>query len=195
VDRRGEERGATVPPWAWRSPKVSNVLSASTSGLARDLQRGRTTWRRAVNLNFDAFFQEYAEIFNRSLGDTVDVEGIRSHFTDCFVAAGSTGVVCGHNDDTFRETLERGYAFYKTIGTKHLKLLRTEVSAIDDFHHVVKAFYQAQYDKRTGEEVAIDFDVTYMLQTREGRSKIFAWVAGDEMTLYEKHGLLEGSSA
>jgi hypothetical protein len=24
----------------------------------------------------------YAEIFNRSLGGTVDVEGIRSHFTD-----------------------------------------------------------------------------------------------------------------
>ena len=36
----------------------------------------------------DQFFRRYVESFNRSLGETVDVAGIRAHFADCFVAAG-----------------------------------------------------------------------------------------------------------
>jgi hypothetical protein len=142
--------------------------------------------------DFDSFFRGYIDAFNRSLGDTVDAAGIRAHFADCFVGASPAGIECGANDDAFAARLEQGYAFYKKIGTKRIALRQLEATAIDDLHHhhLVKVFYRADYRKRTGETVSIDFYVTYLVQTREGASRIFAFIAGDEMEAYRKHGLM-----
>lgn len=140
-----------------------------------------------------SIFRAYADAYNRSLGDSVDVEGIRASFADCFVAAGPDVVNCGRNDDSFVATLQQGYAFYRSIGTKHIDVRRLVPIAIDDRHHMVKVFYTASYEKAgTGEPMAIEFDVTYLLQTRDGASKIFAFVAGDEMGLYRRYGLVDG---
>lgn len=146
--------------------------------------------------DFEAFFRGYVDAFNRSLGDTVDAEGIRSHFAGCFVGAGPAGIECGANDEDFAKKLGEGYAFYKKIGTKRMAVRKVEPTAIDPLHHLVKVFYRADYLKPDGKTVTIDFDVSYVLQTREGASKIFAFVTGDEMAVYRKHGLLpsEGSA-
>src|SRR5262245_1079283 len=56
---------------------------------------------RTLTPDFDRFFREYAEVFNRSLGESVDVDGIREAFADCFVGAGPSGVTCGRNDASF----------------------------------------------------------------------------------------------
>jgi hypothetical protein len=37
----------------------------------------------------------------------------------------------------------------------------------------------------------LDADVVYMLQRREGGPKIFAFVAGDEMGIYRRYGLVD----
>lgn len=142
--------------------------------------------------DFDRFFRSYIDVFNRSLGDTVDAAGIRSHFADSFIGASPAGIECGANDDAFAAKLEQGYAFYRKIGTKRIALRRVESSALDDLplHHLVKVFYRADYRKRTGETVSIDFYVTYLVQTRDGASRIFAFIAGDEMEAYRKHGLV-----
>ncbi|MPZ37064.1 MAG: nuclear transport factor 2 family protein [Rhizobiales bacterium] len=141
--------------------------------------------------DFDRFFHDYAEAYNRSLGDRVDYDAIASSFADCFVAAGPDGVACGKNDDSFRAALDNGYAFYKSIGTRKMSVRRVEVTPIDDRHHMAKVHYRADYQKKSGETVSIDFDLTYMLQTRDGRSRIFAFVAGDEMGVYRRHGLVD----
>jgi hypothetical protein len=140
--------------------------------------------------DFDHFFRAYADAYNRSLGERVDCDAIMASFADCFVAAGSGGVNCGKNDDSFRATLEQGYAFYKSIGTRCMAVRGVTVTPIDDRHHMAKVSYRADYEK-DGKEIKIDFDVTYLLQTRDGIPRIFAFIAGDEIGAYRKHGLIE----
>lgn len=142
----------------------------------------------------ERFFQSYVDAFNRSLGERVDVEGIRAHFSPCFVAAGPRGVNCGQNDEAFVETLQQGYAFYTSIGTKAMAVLGISSTPVDDGHQMAKVAYRATYEKPSGETVEIDFAVTYLLAARGETFEIFAFVAGDEMALYREHGLVPEAS-
>ena len=56
---------------------------------------------------------------------------------------------------------------------------------------MVRPFFRADYRKKDGSQVSIEFDVAYMLQRRVGGPKIFAFVAGDEMALYREYGLVD----
>jgi hypothetical protein len=138
----------------------------------------------------DQFFRNYVEAFNRSLGDTVDVERIRAHFSDCFVGAGPQGVRCGENGEEFAETLRQGYAYYVSIGTQSMAVRGVTTTPIDDTHQMARVDYGATYEKPSGDVVEIDFAVTYFLESRQDTFAIFGFVAGDEMALYREHGLL-----
>lgn len=139
--------------------------------------------------DFDAFFQNYVTAYNRSLGDRVDTEALRSHFSESFIAAGPGTVMTGDNDETFSETLEKGYAFYKSLGTQKMEVTGIQVSPIDESHFLAKVQYRAEYEK-DGERIAIPFSVSYLLEEREHRLKIFGFVAGDELALYHQYGLI-----
>ncbi|AKT36765.1 hypothetical protein [Chondromyces crocatus] len=141
------------------------------------------------------FFEGYVDAFNRSLAGPVDSDGIRRHFAERFLAAGPGTVDAGNNDQSFVETLEKGYGFYRSIGTRQMRLKDVSVVPIDDAHQLVRVFYSADYERKNsvGEApsiVTIDFDVTYVLQSREAGPLIVAFIAGDEMGLYRKHGLV-----
>lgn len=140
----------------------------------------------------EGFFENYAAAYNRSLGDRVDVDAIRACFTDSFIGAGPQGVVTGNNDDTFTETLRKGYEFYKSIGTTHMAVRSVSSQKIDAQHLMATVSYRATYDK-DGKAITIDFPVTYLLQHREAQLRIFAFIAGDEMELYRKYGLVSES--
>jgi hypothetical protein len=140
--------------------------------------------------DFTLFFQHYADAFNRSLGDTVDSETISAAFSDCFVSASPSGVKCGQNDDEFRRALPKMYAFYKEIGTKKMTMRGVTPTPIDERHHMVRVHWTADYEKKNGQAVSINFDVTYLLQTRDGRPKIFAYITGDEMAVLKQYGLV-----
>jgi hypothetical protein len=140
--------------------------------------------------DFNRFFQSYVDAFNRSLGDNVDEEAVTACFTECFLSASPSGVNCGRNGDEFRQVLQKGYAFYKQIGTRSMRLRGLDVTPIDELHHMVAVHYTAEYDKH-GQTISIDFDVTYLLQTLTGHSpKIFAFVSGDELALYKERGII-----
>lgn len=143
---------------------------------------------RSAKPDFDAFFDSYVAAYNRSLGERVDVKAIRSHFSESFIAAGPGSVMTGDNDEAFGETLEKGYAFYKSIGTKKMEVTGVDVTDIDDGYSLAKVHYRAEYEK-DGETIAIPFSVSYMLEERDGHLKIFGFVAGDEMALYRQYGL------
>ena len=140
------------------------------------------------------FFQGYVDAFNRSLGGEVDVAGISAHFSDCFVGAGPRGVQCGQNDDSFTEALHPGYAFYNDIGTKAMAVRGVTATPIDETHQMARVAYRATYAKPPGEDIAIDFTVTYLLASRGESYEIFAFIAGDEMALYREHGLLPATA-
>jgi len=138
----------------------------------------------------DLFFRGYVNAFNRSLGLEVEVDGIRSHFSDCFVAAGPEGVRCGENDDEFATALRQGFAFYQSIGTRAMAVRNVTTTPIDESHQMARVEYRATYGKPNGETVEIDFAVTYFIAARDQSWTIFGFVAGDEMALYRQHGLV-----
>ena len=142
-----------------------------------------------------AFFAGYVDAFNRSLGDTVDIEGIQRHFSSCFVGAGPQGVQCGQNDEQFAEMLQQGYAFYRQVGTRAMYVRNVTTTPIDDAHRLARVAYRAHYVKPDGEPLEIDFEVSYMLAERGTTYEIFAFVTGDEMALYREHGLLPEADA
>lgn len=143
-----------------------------------------------MQADFQAFFESYVAAYNRSLGDDVDAAAIRNHFAESFIGAGPQGVMAGNNDETFTQTLKKGYAFYRAIGTKEMALDGLEVSEPEPQHFVVKIAYRATYEKK-GKTTVIPFSVTYIVQERDSELRIFAFMAGDEMALYREHGLVD----
>ena len=101
------------------------------------------------------------------------------------------GKLQGANNETFEQTLQRGYGFYKAIGTTSMRIDRVEPEVLYENHDRVRVFYSAVYRKRDGTEVSIPFDVLYLLQRRSGGPKIFGFIAGDEMAVYRTHGLVD----
>jgi hypothetical protein len=141
--------------------------------------------------DLERFFRDYADSYTRALGDPADIQRLRACFADCYVAAGPEGVICGQNDAVFGLALERGYGFYRSIRARAMAFVRVEVTPIDDGHAMARVCYRGDYRRPTGEPLTIESEVTYLLQTAGGTPKIFAVVAGDEMGVYRRHGLVD----
>jgi len=143
--------------------------------------------------SFEEFFQAYAEAYNRSLKGELDEAGIRSAYAVQFVSATPAGIDAGCNDTTFGEKLRQAYAFYGGIGATALTLRGVDARRIDDLHDIARVGWRGEYlRKRDGKTVAIDFEVTYLMQSlRAHQPQIFAFVAGDEMGVLREHGLVE----
>jgi len=143
-----------------------------------------------VQPDFDRFFVRYADAYNRSLEGEVQDEAIRAHFTDVFIAAGPHGVNSGPNDESFSRTLKEAYAFYRKIGTRKMTVRRVQTLPLDATHYVCRVYWRADYERKDGSPLTLDFEVTYMLETTSGKPKIFAFVAGDELAMYRDNGLI-----
>ena len=142
--------------------------------------------------DYEAFFRNYVDVFNGSMKGGVDVDAIRASYAEYFVSAGAGGAVQGGaNDEKYAEVLRQGAGFYQAIGLQGMALLKVEATPIDAGHDMVRPYFRADYLKKDGKSVSIEFDVVYMLQRRDGGPKIFAFVAGDEMGLYRQHGLVD----
>ncbi len=141
--------------------------------------------------DLDAFFRAYTDAYNQALTGAPDFAQIRGYFTDQFLAAGPQGVRTGDNDDGFLAQLQDGYRFYRAIRTQGMTLRRVVATPIDDRHVMARVFYRADYLTAEGRPVGIEFDVTYLLETFADRPRIFAFIAGDEMALYRRHGLVD----
>lgn len=145
--------------------------------------------------NIPAYFDTYADLYNRALAGEDVHDEIMDRFSDRFLAAGPSGVTIGKQGGAFRRMLDRGYRFYRDIGTKRMTAKRTEVTAIDPTHCMAKVSYCADYVKADGSPLKIEFDLTYLLDTSGAKPKIFAFVAGDEMETYRRHGLIPEKQA
>ncbi|WP_428534717.1 hypothetical protein [Rhodopila sp.] len=107
-----------------------------------------------------------------------------------FIAASPAGMMTGKNDDQFKQVMARGYAHYRAIGTKEMRIRNVRLSPIDDHHCMASVAWTATYARKDQRDVAIDFDVHYLDQKLEGAPKVFCWVSGDEQALLRKHGII-----
>lgn len=86
--------------------------------------------------------------------------------------------------------MAQGYERYRAMGTKAMRLREVRLDPIDGLHGVAHVAWTATYARGDGPDVAIDFDVHYLLQERDGELKVFGWVSGDEEASLRKHGIL-----
>lgn len=135
-------------------------------------------------------FTQYERIFRQSLAGEIDMDEVASLYASDVIAASPAGVMSGKNDDQFRQVMAQGYAHYRAIGTKEMRLRHVRLSAIDDCHCVAHVAWTATYARKDQPDTAIDFDVHYLVQILDGEAKVFGWVSGDEQALLKQHGIV-----
>jgi hypothetical protein len=135
------------------------------------------------------FFERYERFFNQSLAGDMDMDEAVALYASEFIAASPAGVMTGKNDDQLKQILAQGYARYRTIGTKDMRIRDVRLSPVDDHHCVAHVAWTATYARKDQPDVAIDFDVHYLVQELDGEPKVFGWVSGDEQALLRKHGI------
>jgi len=136
------------------------------------------------------FFERYEDTFNRSLHGDMDMDEVASLYASEFIAATPAGVMAGKNDGQLRQIMAQGYARYRDMGTKGMRLRDLRLSPIDDHHCLAHAAWTATYARAGQPDVAIDFDVHYLVQVLDGDPKVFGWVSGDEQALLKQHGIV-----
>lgn len=135
------------------------------------------------------FFDGYAGFFNRALAGNIDEDALAALYASEFIAASPRGVMTGRNDDHLARTLAHGYAHYREIGTKAMRITGIRVTPIDEHHSIAHVAWAATYARKGEPDLSVDFEVHYLMQTLDGEPRIFGWVAGDEQQLLKKHGI------
>ncbi|TIQ54097.1 MAG: nuclear transport factor 2 family protein [Mesorhizobium sp.] len=133
-------------------------------------------------------FERYEQLFRKSLAGDADMDEVTSVYASAFIAASPAGAMVGKNDDELKQVMEQGYAHYRAIGTKEMRIRDVRISPIDE-HHCVAVAWTSIYARRDRPDVTIDFDVHYLVQKLGGEPKIFGWVSGDEQEVLRKHGI------
>lgn len=136
------------------------------------------------------FFWRYERFFMQSLGGKVDANEMSLLYAPEFIAASPVGVMAGKNDAQFRQALAQGYEQYRKIGTKGMSVRSVRCSPIDALHCIAHVAWTATYATADGRDIAIDFEVHYLVQEREGKPQIFGWIAGDEQQLLREYGVI-----
>ncbi|MDK1490354.1 nuclear transport factor 2 family protein [Sinorhizobium sp. 7-81] len=136
------------------------------------------------------FFARYETMANRVLADEMDVGETTFAFASEFIAASPAGVLAGKNDDSLKVSMAQGYARYRAIGTKALKIRKTTITPIDNQHFLVRIDWRSTYDMKSRPDVTIDFEVHYLVQVRNDEPKIFGWISGDEEAVLKEHGIV-----
>ncbi len=145
-----------------------------------------------LHRQLERFFAEYEARFNRVLGENPeeDIEATAASFADSIIAANPNGVYCGQNNEQFRAALAQGNAFYRSIGTKSMRITGLETTPLDSFHAMTKVRWDSRYVKRDGQNLQIEFEVIYLIQILDGIPKIFGYITGDESKVLQEHGLM-----
>ncbi len=135
-------------------------------------------------------FDRYERFFRRALAGEPDPAEAAGLYTEEFIAASPAGVKAGRNDAALVEAMRQGYAQYRAIGTRDMRVRGLRLSPIDDLHCVAHVAWRATYARDDLPETRIDFEVHYLVRVLEGQAKVFGWVTGDEMALLRQHGIL-----
>ncbi|MEK9280828.1 MULTISPECIES: nuclear transport factor 2 family protein [unclassified Bradyrhizobium] len=134
-------------------------------------------------------FERYQRLFNQALDGDVDMDEVASLYASEFIGAAPAGVRTGRNDDQFRQVMAQGYAHYRAIGTKDVRIRNIRLSPIDESHCVAHVAWTAIYTRKGQPDMPIDFDTHYFVQKLNGTPKVFGWVSGDEQALLKQHGI------
>lgn len=134
-------------------------------------------------------FARYQRLFEKGLSGDIDAREAAAFYAPAFIAASPAGVFTGKNDDALLQVMKEGYVRYRQTGMKSVQLGNIRLSVIDDRHCVAHVGWTASYARHGQPDVAIEFEVHYLIQKLNGEPKIFGWVSGDEQELLRQHGI------
>lgn len=135
-------------------------------------------------------FERYERLFRQALAGDADMDEVASLYASDFIAASPAGVMSGRNDQQFRDVMARGYAHYRDIGTRQMRIRDIRIAPIDGLHCTASVAWTAVYARADLAETAIDFEVHYLVQVRQGEARVFGWVSGDEQALLKRYGVV-----
>jgi hypothetical protein len=137
-----------------------------------------------------ALFDQYEAFFRQALAGDLKAEAVATLYASEFIAASPAGVTAGKNDAAFVQAMVQDYAQYRAIGTQDMRIRNVALSVIDDLHCVAHVGWTATYRRDDLAKTAIEFDVHYLVQLRDGAAKVFGWVAGDEQAALRQRGII-----
>jgi hypothetical protein len=135
-------------------------------------------------------FERYERVFNAALHGDVDMDDVAGLYAAEFIAASPAGVMTGKNDEQLKQVMAQGYARYRVIGTKEMRIRGLRISPMDEHHCVAHVAWRATYVRNDRPDVTIDFDVHYLVQQLGAEPKVFGWVSGDEQAVLKEHGII-----
>jgi len=141
--------------------------------------------------SIEQFFQSYAQVLNRWVGERDGLDAVRAHLADSFVVATPNGVRCGR-DDEITETVRQMLEFWTAIGVEEIAIRVVNTTPIDETHVMAKVEFSGSLRRPNGDTLDLDTSPTYLLANLEGAWKIFAFVGPDELALAREHGLIGG---
>ena len=90
-------------------------------------------------------FERYERFFNQSLGGDINDDEMAALYASDFITASPAGVMTGKNDNHFRQVMAQGYAHYREIGTKEMRIRHVRFSPIDEHHGIAHVAWSATY--------------------------------------------------
>ena len=140
----------------------------------------------------EAFFDSYARRSNDALKDPPieDIDGVVQSFAPYFVESSPRGVMGGENGDDFRKMIPQGFANYRKVGGKAMRITGIDVTSLDEANVMATVDWAFDY-VRPGDGVSgtVTFTNRYFLNTAGHAPKIFAYVTPDEQQAMQDHGL------
>ena len=88
-------------------------------------------------------FERYERLFKQSLDGNIDMDEIAALYASDFIAATPAGVMTGKNDDQLKQVMTQGYAHYRALGTKEMRIRNVHLSPIDEHHCVAHVAWTA----------------------------------------------------
>lgn len=134
-------------------------------------------------------FDRYEQETNAALVGEPDLDAINALYDDAFIAASPAGVMTGAKGEAFTNAMTAGFAHYREIGTREMKVKNIQVEPIDALHALARVDWRASYDVG-GARKDIDFTNVYLTRLADGRATVFGWITGDETAALRKHGIV-----
>jgi hypothetical protein len=139
------------------------------------------------------FFADYARRSNDALKDppVEDVDGVVKSFAPYFVGSSPQGVRGGENGAELREMVPQGFANYRKVGGKAMRITRLDLTELDDANVMATVDWAFDYIRpRDGKSGTIGFTNRYVLNVAGDTPLIFAYLTPDEEAAMREHGLI-----
>ena len=121
-------------------------------------------------------FERYERVFNRSLrsGD-VDMSEVASLYASEFIAASPAGVMTGKNDDKLEQVMAQGYARYRAMGTKAMRIRNVRLSPIDEHHCIAHVAWTATYARKDEADALLSEALTPKWSGKLAAFDVYIW--------------------